>query len=112
MDRSTTPSTYKEGLSPHANPLNTPAGAKVDTAARSSHETTDKISDAASGGIERARYTAHRAVDGAASTAHSTANYASSMIDQANAYHEKYDKSFLRWQLPSSPPPDLDLTAT
>ena len=35
-----------------------------------------------------------------------------SMIDQANAYHEKYDKSFLRWQLPSTPPPDLDLTAT
>jgi hypothetical protein len=34
------------------------------------------------------------------------------MIDQANAYHEKYDKSFLRWQLPSTPPPDLDLTAT
>jgi hypothetical protein len=34
------------------------------------------------------------------------------MIDQANAYHEKYDKSFLRWQLPASPPPDLDLTAT
>jgi hypothetical protein len=35
-----------------------------------------------------------------------------SMIDEANAYHEKYDKGFLRWQLPSSPPPDLDLTAT
>ena len=35
-----------------------------------------------------------------------------SMIDQANAYHEKYDKSFLRWQLPATPPPDLDLTAT
>ena len=35
-----------------------------------------------------------------------------SMVDQANAYHEKYDKSFLRWQLPSTPPPDLDLTAT
>ena len=34
------------------------------------------------------------------------------MIDQANAYHEKYDKSFLRWQLPATPPPDLDLTAT
>jgi hypothetical protein len=33
------------------------------------------------------------------------------MVDQANAYHEKYDKSFLRWQLPSTPPPDLDLTA-
>jgi hypothetical protein len=34
------------------------------------------------------------------------------MVDQANAYHEKYDKGFLRWQLPSTPPPDLDLTAT
>ena len=34
------------------------------------------------------------------------------MVDQANAYHEKYDKSFLRWQLPSMPPPDLDLTAS
>ena len=35
----------------------------------------------------------------------------STMVDQANAYHEKYDKSFLRWQLPPTPPPDLDLTA-
>ena len=34
------------------------------------------------------------------------------MVDQANAYHEKYDKSFLRWQLPATPPPDLDLTAS
>jgi len=34
------------------------------------------------------------------------------MVDQANAYHEKYDKSFLRWQLPPTPPLDLDLTAT
>ena len=35
-----------------------------------------------------------------------------SMIDQANAYHEKYDKGFLRWKMPDEPPPDLDLTAT
>ena len=34
------------------------------------------------------------------------------MIEEANAYHEKYDKSFLRWKLPDEPPPDLDLTAT
>jgi hypothetical protein len=34
------------------------------------------------------------------------------MVDQANAYHEKYDKGFLRWQLPPSPPLDLDLNAT
>ena len=32
------------------------------------------------------------------------------MIDEANAYHEKYDKGFLRWQMPADPPPDLDLT--
>ncbi len=35
-----------------------------------------------------------------------------SMVEQANAYHEKYDKGFLRWQLPATPPPDLDLSAT
>jgi hypothetical protein len=32
------------------------------------------------------------------------------MIDQANAYHEQYDKGFLRWKMPSEPPNDLDLT--
>ncbi len=32
------------------------------------------------------------------------------MVDAANAYHELYDKSFLRWKIPDSPPPDLDLT--
>jgi hypothetical protein len=31
-------------------------------------------------------------------------------IEQANAYHELYDKPFLRWKVPASPPPDLDLT--
>ena len=34
------------------------------------------------------------------------------MIEQANANHEFYDKSFLRWKMPDQPPPDLDLTAT
>jgi hypothetical protein len=33
------------------------------------------------------------------------------MIDQANAYHEQYDKGFLRWKMPDEPPPDLDLNA-
>jgi hypothetical protein len=35
-----------------------------------------------------------------------------SMIEQANANHEFYDKGFLRWKMPDQPPPDLDLTAT
>ena len=34
------------------------------------------------------------------------------MVEQANANHEFYDKSFLRWKVPDQPPPDLDLTAT
>jgi hypothetical protein len=32
------------------------------------------------------------------------------MVDAANAYHELYDKSFLRWKIPDAPPPDLDMT--
>ena len=32
------------------------------------------------------------------------------MVDAANAYHELYDKGFLRWKIPSEPPPDLDMT--
>jgi hypothetical protein len=32
------------------------------------------------------------------------------MVDSANAYHEVYDKEFLRWKIPDEPPPDLDMT--
>ena len=32
------------------------------------------------------------------------------MIDCANAYHEVYDKPYLRWKIPDHPPPDLDMT--
>ena len=32
------------------------------------------------------------------------------MIEEANAYHEQYDKGYLRWKIPSEPPPDLDMT--
>lgn len=32
------------------------------------------------------------------------------MVEQANAYHELYDKPWLRWKVPSDPPPDLDVT--
>ncbi len=31
-------------------------------------------------------------------------------IEAANAYHELRDKPYLRWKLPDTPPPDLDLT--
>lgn len=32
------------------------------------------------------------------------------MVDRANAYHEQYDKPFIRWKIPEAPPADLDLT--
>lgn len=31
------------------------------------------------------------------------------MVDQANHYHDVFDKGFIRWKLPDAPPPDLDL---
>lgn len=31
-------------------------------------------------------------------------------IDDANAWHEKKEKPYIRWKLPDFPPPDLDLT--
>ena len=32
------------------------------------------------------------------------------MVDAANAYHDLYDKPYLRWKIPEVPPPDLDMT--
>jgi hypothetical protein len=32
------------------------------------------------------------------------------MVGAANAYHDVYDKAFLRWRIPDQPPPDLDMT--
>ena len=32
------------------------------------------------------------------------------VVAATNRYHEEFDKGFLVWQVPASPPPDLDLT--
>jgi hypothetical protein len=31
------------------------------------------------------------------------------MVAAANAYHELYDKAYLRWRIPDMPPPDPDM---
>jgi hypothetical protein len=31
------------------------------------------------------------------------------MVERANAYHEQFNKGFIRWKRPDMPPPDLDL---
>jgi hypothetical protein len=32
------------------------------------------------------------------------------MVGRANAYHVQFNKGFIRWRRPDTPPPDLDLT--
>jgi len=32
------------------------------------------------------------------------------MVESANRYHDLYNKGFIRWRLPDTPPADLDLT--
>jgi hypothetical protein len=33
------------------------------------------------------------------------------MVDAANAYHDVYDKSYLKYKIPEIPPPDMDVNA-
>jgi len=55
----------------------------VQGAARTAHETTDKIADKAAAGVDRLSDTAHRAVDTAADAASSAAVWASDVSNQA-----------------------------
>jgi hypothetical protein len=64
---------------PNANP----AGAKVEGAAQTAHQATDKIADKASAQVDRLSGTAHRAVDDAAGAASSAAEWASNIPEQA-----------------------------
>jgi len=92
MDRTTTLNEGAGSARP-ASPLNNPIDAKVDSVVRSAHEATDRVADAASAQIGRARESVHQAVDGAASTAHSGAGYAASAIDQTLQTQQKVVES-------------------
>ena len=65
--------------SPNANPL----GAKVEGAAQTAHQTTDKMVDKTAAQVDRLGGTAHRAVDNAADAVSSAAEWASSIPEQA-----------------------------
>jgi len=65
--------------SPNANP----ATAKVEDAAQTAHQATDKIADKAATQVDRLSGTAHRAVDSAAGAASSAAEWASNIPEQA-----------------------------
>jgi hypothetical protein len=76
MDRTTPLGSNRTGA--------TPAGARIDDAAQTAHQTADRIADKAATGIDRASSTSHRAIDKAADAASSAANWASSAADQAS----------------------------
>jgi ElaB/YqjD/DUF883 family membrane-anchored ribosome-binding protein len=78
MDRTTTMGSLTSG----SNATN-PASAKVEGAAQSAHQTTDKIADKATAGVDRLSGTAHRAINSAADAATSTAEWASTIPEQA-----------------------------
>ena len=65
--------------SPNANPVN----ARVEDAAKTVHEATDKIADEAAAQVDRLAGTAHRSIDSAAGAASSAAEWASSIPQQA-----------------------------
>jgi hypothetical protein len=67
-----------------ANPVSAnPASAKVEDAAQTAHQTTDKIADKAMEQVDRLSGTAHRAVNSAADAASSAAEWASAIPEQA-----------------------------
>jgi hypothetical protein len=65
--------------SPNANA----ASAKVEGAAQTAHQATDKISDKAAAQVDRLSGTTHRTVDNAADAASSAAEWASTIPEQA-----------------------------
>lgn len=64
---------------PNANPVS----AKVEDAAKTAHQATDKIADEAADRVDRLTGTAHRAIDSAAGAASSAAEWTTSIPEQA-----------------------------
>jgi hypothetical protein len=73
----------RPNLSNTTSPSSTSVGAKVEGAAQTAHQATDKIADRAAAQVDRLSETAHRAVDNAAGAASSAAEWASNIPEQA-----------------------------
>lgn len=86
MDRSTPTSGSSFSTSnPNTNPLSTAqADAKIEGAARSAHQTVDKVADRASQQFDQLTGAAHRTVNRAADAASSATEWASTIPDQAS----------------------------
>lgn len=72
-----------------ANPLSS----KVEGAANSAHQATDKLADKATVGVDRLSSTAHRAINSAADTATSAADWASTNLEEARQTQARLTES-------------------
>jgi hypothetical protein len=89
MDR-TTPTTSSLGSgSSAANPVI----AKVEGAARSAHQATDKLADKAAAGVDHLSGTTHRAINSAADAATSAADWASTIPEEAKQVQTRLTES-------------------
>ena len=84
MDRTTPMGGTRTGSGNLGNPAGSnPMSGKVDEAADTAHQTTDRLADKAASQVDRLSGTAHRAVNSAADAASSAAEWASTLPDQA-----------------------------
>lgn len=89
MDRTTTTMGNLTGGSNAANPVN----ARVEGAAQAAHQTTDKIADKATAQVDHLGGTAHRAINSAADATTATAEWASTVSEQAKQVQTRLTES-------------------
>jgi hypothetical protein len=89
MDRSTTLSDGLTGGGANSGAVN----AKVESAAMSAHQATDRIADAATAQVDRFSGTAHRAVNSAADATAAVADWASNVPEQAKQLQTRFTES-------------------
>jgi len=76
-----------------SNQITNPVNSAVEAAAQTAHKTTDIIADKAAVQVDRSAAAIHRAVDGAADAATSTAEWASGTFEQAQQVKTRFTES-------------------
>jgi hypothetical protein len=89
MDRTTTTT----GSLTSGSNVAIPASAKVEGAAKSAHQATDKIADKATAEVDRFSGSAHRAINNTADAATSAAEWASTIPEQAKQVQTRLTES-------------------
>jgi ElaB/YqjD/DUF883 family membrane-anchored ribosome-binding protein len=89
MDRTTPTTSSLSSGSSSANSLN----AKVEGAAKSAHQATDRVADKATAEVDRLSGTAHRAINSAADAATSAADWASTIPEEAKQVQTRLTES-------------------